>query len=216
MLGKTATSVVVSVHPGDVPAMGSSIRLYSRSRTVERAYASYRYTQCRNCWGFRHVAPRCDAKDPGCPLCSLNHTCAQHRCPNISRNNTLHSVCPRSPCAPDVPGAYKVNCCSGCIRPGSFRLEVKGPRPMRPDTDLHVRTHWMWPFLRPNTFDPPWRSHPPDTLPPAPSLFIPSLPMHPFPCCPFADILRPRHLSSQPPPPIPPPASYPSMIPSLL
>jgi len=35
--GKTATSVVVSVHPGDVQTMGSSIRLFSRSRTVERA-----------------------------------------------------------------------------------------------------------------------------------------------------------------------------------
>jgi len=35
--GKLATSVIVSVHPGDVPTMGSSIRLFfvSRSRTVE-------------------------------------------------------------------------------------------------------------------------------------------------------------------------------------
>jgi len=54
--GKTATSVIVSVHPGDVPTMGSSIRLFSRSRTIERACSSNRYTQCKNCWGFR---PRC-------------------------------------------------------------------------------------------------------------------------------------------------------------
>jgi len=80
--GKTATSVIVSVHPGDVPAMGSSIRLFSRSRTVERAYSSNRYTQCRNCWGFGHVAPRCPSVDPVCPICSLNHTRAMHRCPN--------------------------------------------------------------------------------------------------------------------------------------
>jgi len=47
--GKSATSVVVSVHPGEVPAMGSSIRLFSRSRMVERAYSSNRYTQRKNC-----------------------------------------------------------------------------------------------------------------------------------------------------------------------
>ena len=80
--GKAATSVIVSVHPGDVPAMGSSIRLFSRSRTVERAYSSNRYTQCKNCWGYRHVAPRCPSADPICPICSLNHTRARHRCPN--------------------------------------------------------------------------------------------------------------------------------------
>jgi len=79
---KTATSVIVSVHPGDVPVMGSSIRLFSRSRTVERAYSSNRYTQCKNCWGFGHVAPRCPSIDPVCPICSLNHTRAMHRCPN--------------------------------------------------------------------------------------------------------------------------------------
>jgi len=81
---------------------------------------------------------------------------------------------------------------------------------MRPDAQVSVRTHWTRPFLRPDAFDPPWRSHPPDTLPPAPCLFIPSLPMHRFPCCPFADILRSRHLSSRPPPRYPrPPAFFP-------
>ena len=43
--GKTAPSVIVSVHPGDVLTMGSSIRLFSRSRTIERAYSSNQYTQ---------------------------------------------------------------------------------------------------------------------------------------------------------------------------
>jgi len=128
----------------------------------------------------------------------------------ISKKNTLRSVSPRSPCAPDVPGAYNVNSCSGYVRPGSFRPEVKGPHPMRPDAQVTVRTHWTRAFLRPEAFDPPWRSHPPDTLPPAPSLFIPLLPMHPFPCYPFADVLRPRHLSSRPPPRYPrPPAFFP-------
>jgi len=150
----------------------------------------------------------------------------------ISKNNTLRSVSPRSPCAPDVPGAYNVNSCCGCVRPGSFSPEVKRPRPMGadaqvsvrthwtrpflpPDAQVSVRTHWTRPFLPPDAFDPPWRSHPPDSLPPAPSLFIPSLPIHPFPYCPFADVLRRRHLSSRPLPPIPPPASFLSMIPSV-
>ena len=51
--GKTATSVVVSVHPGDVLTMGSSIRLFSRSQTIERAYSSNRYTQFKKCWGYQ-------------------------------------------------------------------------------------------------------------------------------------------------------------------
>jgi len=80
--GKSATSVIVSVYPGDVPAMGSSIRLFSRSRTVKRAYSSNRYTQCKNCWSYGHVALRCPSPDPVCPICSLNHTRAMHRCPN--------------------------------------------------------------------------------------------------------------------------------------
>jgi len=80
--GISATSVIVSVHPGDVPAMGSSIRLLSRSRTVERAYSSNKYTQCKNCGGYGHVAPRCPSPDPVCPICSLNHTRAMHRCSN--------------------------------------------------------------------------------------------------------------------------------------
>jgi len=65
--GKSATSVIVSVHPGDVLAMGSSIRLFSRSRTIERAYSSKTYTQCKNCWGFGHVAPRCPVGGPVSP-----------------------------------------------------------------------------------------------------------------------------------------------------
>jgi len=80
--GKTATSVIVSVHPADVLTMGSSIRLFSRSRNIERAYSSNRYTQCKNCWGYGHVAPRCPSTSPVCPICSLNHTRAMHRCPN--------------------------------------------------------------------------------------------------------------------------------------
>jgi len=96
-VGKTATSVIVSVHPGDVPAMGSSIRLFSRPRTVERAYSSNRYTQCKNCGGYGHVAPRCPSVDPVCPICSLNHTRAMHRCPN-----------------PTCPGGGNIKATPGC------------------------------------------------------------------------------------------------------
>jgi len=79
----------------------------------------------------------------------------------ISKKNTLRSVSPRSPSAPDVPGAYNVNSCSGCVRPGSFRPEVKGPRPMRPDAQVSIRTHWTRPFLRPDAFDTPMAQPPP-------------------------------------------------------
>ena len=96
---KSAISVIVSVHTGDVPAMGSSIRLVSRTRTVERAYSSNRYTQCKNCWGFRHVAPRCPSIDPVCPICSLNHTRAMNRC--------LNPTCPGGGNIKATPG-----CCS--------------------------------------------------------------------------------------------------------
>jgi len=108
--GKTATSVIVSVHPGDVLTMGSSIRLFSRARTIERAYSSTRYTQCKNCWGYGHVAPRCPSTDPVCPICSLNHTRALHRCPN--------PTCPGGGNVKAVPG-----CCSSspprCVNCGS-------------------------------------------------------------------------------------------------
>jgi len=79
---KSATSVMVSVHPGDVQTMGSTIRLFSRSRTFVRAYSSNRYTQCKNCWGYGHVARRSPAPNHVCPICSLNLTRAIHRCPN--------------------------------------------------------------------------------------------------------------------------------------
>ena len=107
--GKTATSIIVSVHPGDVLATGSSIRLFSRSRTVERAYSSNRYTQCKNCWGYGHVAPSCPSTSPICPICSLNHTRAMPRCPN--------PTCPGGGNLKGAPG-----CCSSspprCINCG--------------------------------------------------------------------------------------------------
>jgi len=121
--GKTATSVIVSVHPGDVQTMGSSIRLFSRSRTVERAYSSNRYTQCKNCWGFGHVAPRCPSSDPVCPICSLNHTRSSHRCPN--------PTCPGGGNLKATPG-----CCSSspprCVNCGENHTAVHRDCESRP------------------------------------------------------------------------------------
>jgi len=121
--GKTATSVVVSVHPGDIQTMGASIRLFSRSRTVERAYSSNRYTQCKNCWNFGHVAPRCPSTDPVCPICSLNHTRASHRCPN--------PTCPGGGNLKATPG-----CCSSsprrCVNCGGGHTAVHRDCESRP------------------------------------------------------------------------------------
>jgi len=97
--GKLATSVIVSVHPGEVLTMGSSIRLFSRTRNIERPYYSNRYTHYKNCWGFGHISPRCPSASPVCPICSLNHTRAMHRCPN--------PTCPRGGNLKAAPG-----CCS--------------------------------------------------------------------------------------------------------
>ena len=69
---------------------------------------------------------------PLCPVAPLAHL--------ISKRIILRPISPRSPCAPDVPGAYNVNSSSGCIRLGLFRPEVKEPPPMRLDATGSV---WM-------------------------------------------------------------------------
>jgi len=94
--GKTATSVIVSVHPGDFPTMGSSIRPFSHLRTIEWTYSSNRYTQCKDSWGYSHVAPRCPSTDPVCPICSVNHARAMPCCPN--------PTCPGNGNVKAVPG----------------------------------------------------------------------------------------------------------------
>jgi len=65
---------------------------------------------------------------------------------HIGKKIILRPTSPRSPWAPDVPGTYNVNSSSGCVRPGSFRPEVKGPSPMPPDTSGSVWMHWTRPF----------------------------------------------------------------------
>jgi len=51
-------------------------------------------------------------------------------------------------------------------------------------------------LLRPDALDPPL----PETLPPAPSLFLPSRLKSTFPCCRSADAFQPQPLTSLPPP----------------
>jgi len=130
--GKTATSVIVSVHPGDVPTMGSSIRLFPCSRTIERAYSSNGYTQCKDCWGYGHVTPRCPLTDPACPICSLNHTRVMHRCPN--------PTCPGNGNVKAVPGCCSSSppCCtnSGGDHTATYRdcESRRSPPPLRRST----------------------------------------------------------------------------------
>ena len=162
--GKSATSVVVSVHPGDVLAMGSSIRLFSRGRTIECAYSSNRYTRCKNFWGFGLVAPRCASPDPVCPICSLNHARASHRCPNptcpgVGKLKATPGCCSSSP-----PGC--VNCggshtvvhrdCESRLSPPTLRRSTVAEEvvPRRP-----LATRWTRPPTTTRTTRPPL--HPP-------------------------------------------------------
>jgi len=66
-------------------------------------------------------------------------------------------------------------------------------------------------LLRPDALDPPHL----ETLPPAPSLFLPLRLKAPFPCCRSADAFQPQALTSRPPPPTRRPGSFPPMILSL-
>jgi len=81
---KRAYSVVVNVEPDSVQTILPSIYLFGNSRTVEKAYSSSPLTHCQKCWKYGHVKPLCKAESPICPLCSLQHTKAEHCCPNPS------------------------------------------------------------------------------------------------------------------------------------
>jgi len=157
--GRFATSVIVSVQPGAVPAMCSSIRLFSRSRTIERAYSSNGYMQCKNCWGFGHVAPRYPVAGPVCPICSLNHTRAMHRCPN--------PTCPGSRNLKATPGCCSSSPprCTNCGGPHTATHRDCGswppPPPLRRSTAAETIVlatpagHEMDPATDNNDFSPP-------------------------------------------------------------
>lgn len=141
--GKSATSVMVAVNPGDVPVMGTSISPFSRSRSIERAYSSNRYTQCRNCWGFGHVAPCCPLLDTVCPLCSLNHSRSNHQCPN-----------------PTWPSGGSLKATPGCCCSSPSHCTNRGGE--HPALFKDCPSHLPSPAL--------WRSAPPPENTPAPPL----------------------------------------------
>jgi len=105
---KSAMSVIVLVNPGYVPVMGYSIRLFSLSRPIQRVYSSNRYTQCRNCRGVGHLTQHCPTPSRVCPLCSLNHTRSNHRCPNPTCPSASNLKATRS-CGSSSPA-----CCTNC------------------------------------------------------------------------------------------------------
>ena len=99
---KSSGSVVVSVSPSDVAAFGSSIRLFSCSRQVERAYSSNPMTQCKFCFAFGHPAQRCRSDHAVCPICSLSHRRFAHQgsiptCPKQGNAKAVPACCPASP-----------------------------------------------------------------------------------------------------------------------
>jgi len=81
---KYAYSVGVNVQPDSVQTMLLSIYIYSNSRTVEKVCSSSPITQYHKCWKYRHIKPLCKAESPICPLCSLQHSKAEHCCLNPS------------------------------------------------------------------------------------------------------------------------------------
>lgn len=156
---KTVTSIIVSVTPGDVFTMGSSLRLFSRFRTIERAYPSQRYTQCRNCGGFGHITPRCVSRAPVCPQCSLNHTQANQRCPNLlcPGSGNLKAI---SNCCSSSPASC-VNCCgnhSALCRNCETRPSPPTLRRSPPQKTSYPRQMPKMRWTRPPTA---WSSRPP-------------------------------------------------------
>jgi len=80
----TLTSWSSKVDRDSVQAMLSSIDLSGNSWVVEMAYSSSPLSQSQKCWKFGQVKPPCKADHFTSPLCSLQHTKAEHRCPNPS------------------------------------------------------------------------------------------------------------------------------------
>jgi len=101
-LSKQATSVVVSVNPDDVPIHLPALLLFSKGLKVENTTQANRYTQCLNCYHFRHAHPQCTQKYPTCPYCALHHTRSAHRCQNPTcpkggDTKAVSGCCPTSP-----------------------------------------------------------------------------------------------------------------------
>jgi len=94
--------VVVSVNPYDVPILLPALFLFSKHLKVEKTTQANRYTQCLNCYRFRHAHPRCTQKHPTCPYCALPDTRSAHRCqnPTCPKGGDTKAV---SGCCPTFP-----------------------------------------------------------------------------------------------------------------
>ena len=169
-IGKTATSVEVTIRMDDVALFGPSILLFSRNRKVEKASNTNKHSQCPRCWQYGHLTARCNAPSPVCPLCSLPHPRSHHRCPN--------QACPKGGNLKPIPACCEASPlkCPNCLE----RHMAKDPNcPARPqktpslpegDVDMEQDEPPTRPALGP-PFDPttPKAPHPTRTVPDPPT-----------------------------------------------
>jgi len=137
-----ACSVMVHVSPDHPNRMVNppSVLLYDSNRVVERAYPSSPSTQCRNCWKFGHVKPRC--KNPiTCPFCAGNHSKSKHQCWNLScpKEGNLWPVLnccvaspPRCPNCDEDHSARDRDCSTRPIPPPRSTPAADDPRAVPP------------------------------------------------------------------------------------
>ena len=160
--GQLATSVIVAIHPGDIPTMESSIRLFSRPRTIEPAYSSNRYTQCRTCGSFGHVASRCPSADLVCrsaPSTIPAQTTVAQTPPTLAVATLRLLLAVALPHHPAASTAVGITPPSSKAAQAARLLPLSGiqPRPQRAYIPRPFATQWTWPPMtrthRPQ-FDP--------------------------------------------------------------
>ncbi|KAH8148524.1 uncharacterized protein LAJ45_07235 [Morchella importuna] len=81
-VGKTTTSIVISIPAEDTDKIGDQIRLFGRSRRCNKLWPTSPNTLCRKCARLGHATEGCQSSSPTCPLCAGNHLRKDYRCPN--------------------------------------------------------------------------------------------------------------------------------------
>ncbi|KAH8145060.1 uncharacterized protein LAJ45_10971 [Morchella importuna] len=89
-IGKTTTTIVVSIPAEDTDKIGDQIRLFGRSRRCNKLWPASPNTLCRKCARLGHATEGCQSSSPTCPLCAGNHLRKDHRCPNQACPNEGH------------------------------------------------------------------------------------------------------------------------------